>query len=356
MESARALRVSLLFVALVALAPATARAAQTPALPDLEQVAPFDVRVVPRHGRWYLGFSTAVKNVGPASLRIRGTGTGNRQMAADQLSEDGLTVLKPGVGTLRFITAHGHHHWHFMGFMHYELLGMDIPGVLRDHKQGFCLSEAPFVNGWCAPDQPDLTTIDEGIAPGGVDIYKANVEGQEIEIDRHTVPGGRYVITSRIGPTGLIQETRTDNNAASTIIELHWPFKPYQRIEPLGECLGEGCAGTLPLPAEPPALKAADARRFARTALRKVFGRNRTHERVRGCAQVAVGGRQCRASFTRARQHYSGTVRVWYQVDGAALRWYYSVTMVGRTAGCKTTSRCTHRVSRSAELGGRVAR
>ena len=63
--------------------------------PDLEQVAPYNVRVEQRGERWYLGFATAVRNVGAGALRIRGQGAGAGTMAAHQLSEDGLEPGRP---------------------------------------------------------------------------------------------------------------------------------------------------------------------------------------------------------------------------------------------------------------------
>ena len=120
------------------------------------------------------------------------------------------------------------------------------PVSLLDRKQGFCLGDAPFVDGWCARDKPALTGTDVGIQPGGVDTYEPNVEGQEIAIDPETAPSGRYVLSSRIGPTGSIRETRTDNNVASTAIELRWPLRRAQELAPLGSCVGEGCAGAVP--------------------------------------------------------------------------------------------------------------
>ena len=143
--------IPLVLASVLALGSATAHAAE---LPDLEQVAPYKVRVEQRGGRWYLGFATAVRNVGTGALRIRGQGSGSGTMAAQQLAGDGVAVLRPSVGTLRYVTTFGHRHWHFMGFMRYELRGVDVPGVLLDRKQGFCLADAPFVDGWCARDKP----------------------------------------------------------------------------------------------------------------------------------------------------------------------------------------------------------
>ena len=324
-------------------------------LPDLEQVAPYDVRAVKRDGRWYLGFATAVRNVGAGALRIRGHGSGSGTMAAQQLSEDGLQVLHPHVGTLRYVTTYGHRHWHFMRFMRYELRGMDVPGLLLDRKQGFCLGDAPFVDGWCARDKPALTTTDEGLRPGGIDIYEPNVEGQEIAIDPETAPSGRYVLSSRIGPTGLIQETSTHNNVASTVIALRWPLRNAQQLAPIGTCVGERCAGTPPAPRTAPRrMRASDARRLARRALRRTIGRLPSRTRVR-CRESRTRGNVCRVRLARGRLRIAGRVHVWYVLQGAATRWYYSVDLVRHRSGCRRSGRCARRIRRTGRQGGTVA-
>src|SRR5688572_28231236 len=86
---------------------ATATPAPAAELPDLEQVAPWNVRVEQRGQRWHLGFATAVRNVGAGALRLRGHGSGSGTMAAQQLGEDGLEVLGPAAGTMRYVTTYG---------------------------------------------------------------------------------------------------------------------------------------------------------------------------------------------------------------------------------------------------------
>jgi hypothetical protein len=350
------MRRPLLPALVLACALAAAPAASAAALPDLEQVAPYKVRVEERDGRWYLGFATAVRNVGAGALRIRGQGSGTGTMAAQQVSEDGVEVLNPAVGSLRYVTTYGHRHWHFMDFMRYELRGADVPGVLLDRKQGFCLGDAPFVDGWCARDKPALTTTDVGIQPGGVDIYEPNVEGQEIEIDPETAPSGRYVLSSRIGPTGTIRETRTDNNVASTAIRLQWPLRPAQELTPIGSCVGEGCAGAVPAaPTAPRRMSRSEARRHARRALRRVIGRLPSKVRIR-CRVARTRGNVCHVRLRRERVSFSGSVRVWYVVEGAATRWRYSVNLLRRARGCRRGSRCTRRIRRLDRPGGTSAR
>lgn len=341
-------RLHVLVVAVLLTAPAAASAAE---LPDLEQVAPYKVRVVERDGRWYLGFAAAVRNVGPGALRLRGYGDGTGTMTARQLSGDGLQVLNPKVGRLQYVTTFGHRHWHFMEFMRYELRSLDFPGVLRDQKQGFCLSAAPaFVDGWCARDKPALTTTDLGIQSGGIDIYEPNVEGQEIAIDPLATPPGRYLLTARIGQTGLLHEGRTDNNAASTVIDLRWPATSGREIPPASSCVGEGCAGvSLPAPARPLRLAAAKARRLVRRALRRTIGRRLSGLRTT-CRRSHMRGRVCRIRLRRGAVSFSGNVRVWYAVEGAATRWYYGLNI----RRCLVGGRCSRRIRRPERLGGTV--
>jgi hypothetical protein len=347
-------RLPFLMVAYLAIGLAQATPSASAAeLPDLAQLPPYHVGVEHRDGRWYLGFSTGVRNDGPAALRLRGHGSGNGTMAAEQLSEDGTEVLQPDAGSLHYVTTYGHRHWHYMGFMRYELRGLDRPGALLDHKQGFCLFEAPFVDGWCARDKPTLATTDVGMDPGTVDIYTPHVEGQEIEIAPDTAPSGRYVLTSRIGPTGRLAETRTDNNVASTVIQLRWPVRDAQPIAAIRTCVGEGCAGALPpVPRTPRWLRTSVARRLARKALRRTIGRLPARARVR-CQRARTRGNVCRVLVERRILSFRGTVRLRYEVVGAATRWRYTVKLVRRVRGC-SRAKCVRRIRRTDRLGGAV--
>lgn len=323
-------------------------------LPDIEPSAPFDVHVVQRDGNWYMGFATAARNVGPGALRIQGQLDGSGVMAARQLSEDGAQVLNPSVGTLRYVSSLSHQHWHYMDFMRYELRAVDHPSVLRDQKQGFCLGDAPFVRDWCSSNAPAATMTDVGLRPGGLEIYARNVEGQEILIDPETVAAGRYVLSARIGPTGVLREARTDNNVALTLISLTWPTTdPQQQPEPrpiasIKTCLGERCRWKLP------AASASAARRLVRKALRRTFGRVPSRSLRATCRVWRARGHACRVRMGRGRLSFRGSVRVWYVVGTtASRRWYYTVKGIRRTRGCRAGgNRCSRRIHRVERLGG----
>jgi Lysyl oxidase len=336
-----------------ALVVANAAPADAQALPDIEPSPPFDVQLVQRDGQWYLGFSMEARNVGAGTLRLRGHGDGSGVMAAEQLGEDGSQVLNPAVGTFRYVSTPTHQHWHYMDFMRYELRGIDHPGVLRDQKQGFCLAGAPFVVDWCSSGQPTLTTTELGIEPGSVEVYSANVHGQEIAVDPVSAPAGRYVIAARIGPTGVLKETRTDNNVSSTVIELEWPGAAPQAaplpIARTDSCVGKGCTKTLP------ARSAAAARAHARAALRRTFGRAAVRGgRVR-CRVWRDRAHACRVRLRGGSLIFRGSVRIWYVVRPSGTRWYYTIKGVRRIRGCGGGSGCTRRIRRIERVGGTVA-
>jgi len=342
-----------LFVAILA---ATASPAYGQSLPDIEPGPPFDVRVAQRDGRWYLGFATEARNVGLGALRIRGTGSGSGTMTAAQLSEDGTAVLDGDVGTLQYVATVTHNHWHLLDFMRYELQGVDHPTVIRDQKQGFCLAGdpvAPYVTGWCAQGQSTLTTTEIGLMPGGREVYTPFVEGQEIMIDPTTAPAGRYLLTTRIGPTGRLKETRSDNNVASTLIELTWPAGASQppQLKPVDPaaagCIGSGCARTLPAPSK------RVARRLARLALRRTVGRPLARRSRLECRAGRDGVHVCRVRARRAPVRFSGIARIWYVVRPSGTKWYYTVKGTRRTLGCGAS--CKRRIRRVGRLGGSVA-
>jgi Lysyl oxidase len=346
-------KVLLLLAGLLIATPVAPGAAWAQDLPDIEQAPPHSMRVVQRGDHWFLGFGATVQNVGAGVFRIRGLGHGRRTMRAEQVTGDGSAVLVGDVGTLRYVATYGHEHWHYMDFQKYELRGLDIGGVLPDHKQGFCLSAVSFTPERCGLNHPELTTIDEGLEVGESDTYEPNVEGQEIEIDPATTPSGRYVLSSRIGPTGVLRETRTDNNVASTVIEIRWPLTNGQLLAPISTCAGEGCAGPLPAPPVLSRMTAARARRLARRALRRTVRRLPSHVKMR-CRPLSADARACRVSWQRRRWRYGGIVRVRHGVVGAAKLWYYRPNIVGRAAGCRG-SRCVRRIRRPERLGGTLS-
>jgi WD40 repeat protein len=207
-------------------------------LPDLDQRAPADLVAIAREGGFYLGFTSAVDNLGVGPLRIRGwRPPGMASMRADQVIElrGGGTRVVRNVGTLRYQSHPPHRHWHFQEFENYELRHAGDHGVVeRDRKSGFCLvdrygrtsvrvphSGPPRFLGDCGAGQPDLRRVQQGSSPGYVDRYPAFFHGQDVDIT--AIPAGIYVLVHRANPTRLVREARYSNDTASVRLRLTWP-------------------------------------------------------------------------------------------------------------------------------------
>jgi hypothetical protein len=93
-------------------------------------------------------------------------------------------------------------------------------------------------------------------------------------------------------------------------------------------------------------MAASDARRFARKALRREIGPLRSRLRVR-CRDARKRGKVCAVRLARGHVSFRGTIRVWYTLEGAATRWYYSVNVVRRVTDC------ARRIRRSGRQGAR---
>ena len=173
--------------------------------------------------------------------------------------------------------------------------------------------------------------------PGGSEVYAPYVEGQEIMIDPTTAPAGRYLLSARIGPTGVLKETRSDNNVASTLIELKWATgdsQPQLRpVDPAADqCIGAGCTGTLP------AASKRAARRLARRALRRTLGPLPSRRIHLKCKIERDRRHVCRV---RARHAQLSSPARADLVGGPAGRhkWYYTIKGTRRTIGAGAATR-----------------
>lgn len=240
---------------LVAIATAgTAGAAMAPQPPDLDQVTPFRVSAFAERKagrtRLHLAFGSASQNVGQGPLIVVGRRSSTRvaTMTADQLIDTGdpdtdthgpQQVVR-GIGVLRYVRSPDHSHWHFLGFMRYELRrASNFRRVGRDRKTGFCLGDRYRVGDLrglargaggetgvtyrdfdsdCGKSRPRLRRIVEGISEGKGDDYAPRLEGQSIDVT--SLPSGRYVLVHRTNADRRIVESNYANNAASVLISL----------------------------------------------------------------------------------------------------------------------------------------
>jgi hypothetical protein len=217
-------------------------------LPDLDQVVPQSVRVRERDGRFVLGFSGAVDNVGRASLVVEGRRrAGEATMRVWQFA-GGRARRVPA--RLRYTVSPDHAHWHFLDFERYELRRPDGTLVRRVAKTGFCLLDTfnaatvrlpgePRHARWlgeCGRHHPELLRLREGISIGFRDLYEPFLEGQDVDLTG--LAKGRYVLVHRVNPSRALLESDYGNNAASVLLQVRWPRGPRERpgVRVLARC------------------------------------------------------------------------------------------------------------------------
>jgi hypothetical protein len=229
-------------------------------LPDLDIDAPVGL-IVQDAGtgskpRFRLGFVSAAGNVGVGPLLIHGSrqSLASETMVADQVifGADGSSSIVPGVGSLEYVEAETHEHWHLLRFMSYELRRADDFELVRpDRKTGFCLGDRYNVdpatrlpgeptdrvyNSNCGPGDRGLLSIAEGISVGWGDVYEAWRDAQYVNVTG--LASGRYLLVHRVNADKRLRESRYGNNASSVLLSLTWPHgkgaKP--RIRVLATC------------------------------------------------------------------------------------------------------------------------
>jgi hypothetical protein len=222
---------------IAALVPSAASQAPAPLLPDLVQDVPRNVGAGHAHAPdgtltdgFAISFDSAVRNVGTGPMHLIGRRT-PRGMVVEQVLHGGpmeasaVVERVPDVGRMRYVTTYGHSHWHVLRFERYALRSLERPdAVVRDHKQGFCLSNG-FSDGWCSQNQDKARVVAMGLRPDPTfaDVYKARVEGQEIPVTRETVPSGRYDLVHTANPGRRLHESDVVNDSSSVELSLTWP-------------------------------------------------------------------------------------------------------------------------------------
>jgi hypothetical protein len=212
-------------------------------LPDLRQLPPGPPRVLtsgpPGDRHVGLGFASAVDNVGAGPLVVVGSATADGAMRADQVlrSAGAAAVTVSAIGSLRYVRARDHGHWHFLPFETYELHGLGKrPVALRARKAGFCLGDGfharvqrPFAGKprrrvftrGCGRNAPGLARLVEGISVGYGDSYGAGLTGQSFDVTG--LAAGDYVVVHRVNPGRRLRESDYTNNVAALRVRLSWP-------------------------------------------------------------------------------------------------------------------------------------
>lgn len=204
-------------------------------LPDFDQRAPSGLVIAGGPGRWLLGFTSLVDNLGPGpSILVGVRPSGAVRMAGTQRVRlaNGAARTYANVAQLRYTNSPPHHHWHLMRFDSFELRALDGRTLVRDQKSGFCLADHwgaapgfypgrhPVFLGDCEQYHPEATRVTMGTSPGYTDRYPAFFHGQNVNITG--VPAGVYDLLHRVNASMELHELRYDNDAASVRLRLSW--------------------------------------------------------------------------------------------------------------------------------------
>jgi hypothetical protein len=365
----------------------------TQVLPNLRQELPSDVKVAQVSGTWRLGFASEVTNDGPGFLKITGNGPGDAPMTADQIVQmsDGSESTIAGIGTMHYVVGGGHEHWHLLDFERYELRRANDPDtpLLKDQKTGFCLANA-FTDDICGRNHPELTTVSEGISPGGSDTYLGYLEGQYIQLDRTTVPTGDYLLVNRVNPTGALLDGDSADDVATVRLSIKWgastpvikvtntcpaaiacpgPItEPDPEPAPQPEPVASAPEAVVPLPEPAPvpivppsqfapatakaSLSRSMAGRLVRRAIQKSL-KTTPHSLRSTCTRRSTDTFQCNSSWHGARSvRWTGRVRVWYRVRSGELAWFYSLSARRTTDGKRVVTRATQGSASRSVLSG----
>jgi len=225
-----------------------------PEFPNLVQRPPSGLVVMRTgNGHWVLGFTSMVDNRGPGILWIRAKrAPGSSVMAVHQLVQlaSGGARVDPVSGALKYVNAYPHHHWHFLGFDHYELRrASDFALRVRDYKSGFCIADhygtaigvphgPPRFLGNCAQFHPEARAVEEGASVGYTDRYPAFFHGQQLDITH--VAAGNYWLVHRANEDFHLRESSYSDDAASLLVRIAW-HAGTPTVHPLRTCLRERC-------------------------------------------------------------------------------------------------------------------
>jgi hypothetical protein len=222
-------------------------------LPDFAQRPPSGLQLEGGEGRWLLGFTSLVDNVGLGPSTFVGVRSpGQPRMTGTQrvLLANGAWRTYRDVAQFRYTNSPPHHHWHLMRFDSFQLRTLDGTTLVSDRKSGFCLADhyglapgtwpnrRPRFLGSCEQYHPEATRVVMGTTPGFTDRYPAFFHGQNVDVSH--VPAGVYDLVHRVNANMLLHELRYDNDVASVRIRLAWRAG-IPRVTTLRSCFAATC-------------------------------------------------------------------------------------------------------------------
>jgi len=198
-------------------------------LPDLTP-QPIDQLfiVATRSGR-ELWFSSSTANIGDGPLEMIGSydaASGAIRAVQRIAARDGGPPEVREVGL--FVYHESHEHWHFEDYFQLDIIARGNAGsagsiVATTGKMTFCIHDrlrlTPPLPG--SPESEIYTECDaevQGISVGWVDLYDADLPGQQISIEH--LADGRYLLRLIADPDDRIMEKNEANNIFEMQVEI----------------------------------------------------------------------------------------------------------------------------------------
>jgi hypothetical protein len=209
-------------------------------LPNMRSLNAFELQIERTADGRLLRFAAALANLGPGPLlllpRPQATGCGPRRHPAVQrlfrdargderyrLGRDRLSGRRLDVGCM--VRHPTHDHWHFDAMARYSLrLAGTEESLVARNKVSFCLRDNRRV-----PGSPRVVRREhfgdctrrtrQGISPGWVDVYSADLDGQSLRLPRG-VDGRQLCLDLEADPRGVLTETDETDNAATIGIRI----------------------------------------------------------------------------------------------------------------------------------------
>lgn len=145
--------------------------------------------------RKLMRFDVAIRNVGHADL-----------------------VLGSPVGNPDFEFSPCHGHYHFTGFVEYELYSLAHEFVVAGRKLAFCLEDYERIPKYKGEGNAKFTCSNQGITVGWQDVYRARLDCQWLDVTG--IPPGDYLLFVAVDAGGKIKEEREDNNTGMAFVTI----------------------------------------------------------------------------------------------------------------------------------------
>jgi hypothetical protein len=127
-----------------------------------------------------------------------------------------LVIGKPSRHPEWFEFSQCHGHYHFTGFIKYELFDLQNDFVVAGRKQAFCLEDYERIPGYVGGAKGKFTCSNQGITVGWQDVYRAALDCQWLDVT--DVPSGTYILVVTVDADRVFdEEDETNNQAVVTV-------------------------------------------------------------------------------------------------------------------------------------------